>query len=672
MENQYLTQTSRWWLMLIWIISVPVSTRAQTAQSSVIQWQRTLDGGDLTPTSHLRAVKANDGGYVVLAGKNLVRFSMTGDVTWTKPLNGAYQDSISSYVPIRETLALTTTQDGGFLTLGLDALNRYYVTKLNAEGAMVWTKAVNNANVGPSIRISDNAITSTSDGSILVVGTYRDALSYLNLTKINKEGVIVSQWRVNYSSPQPATPIVDKVLNTRDGGYLLVGKALDNATASSQGLAIKLNGQYSLAWKNTYPGVDSLSDVIVNPSNDNAYVAVGLGAGGNGRLISIAPNGGNDGSPIASFTGSNAVASLAKDGDGNLTVLDGIGANNGDLRLLNVTTQSTERWRKTVGGPGRDVPASILATDDGGYLVLGTTTSTNGDVVGKSTSTLATWVVKLGTSPVVTTLRLLAPLYDCQSGTIVFTTTGGDGTPITYTAPGVTRAKATDNVGTLEQGLRNDPKVILIKAAQRGQTVSYAFNFGTYCQNVQATNRSSDTSPLRMSPPTYNCQTGAITFYTTGGAGSSAAPIEYMAAGITGWTTNPSQFVDPVLRTATDAQPITLVARQGEQMATYVLDIKAACGRARMASTEPLARPTISVLGNPVRESFLVEITGAQDKPLSMQLLDARGRLIEQRSVEQPRAAERQTFDVRQQASGVLLLQTTINGELRTVKVIKQ
>lgn len=38
-----------------------------------------------------------------------------------------------------------------------------------------------------------------------------------------------------------------------------------------------------------------------------------------------------------------------------------------------------------------------------------------------------------------------------------------------------------------------------------------------------------------------NCQTGAITFKTSGGNGSL---IEYQAAGITSWSTNPNQFVN--------------------------------------------------------------------------------------------------------------------------------
>jgi hypothetical protein len=506
------------------------------------------------------------------------------------------------------------------------------------------------------------------------VGAFNDALAYLSLTKLNQEGVIASQWRINYPGSPTTILAVRKILNTYDGGYLLVGKAADKTVSNSQGLAIKLNGQYNLAWKNTYPGLDSLSDVVVNPSTDGVYTGIGLGAGGSGRLITIAPAGTGDGNLVATFSESNATASLANDNDGNLTVFDGISSNNGDFRLSNFSNQSVIQWKKIFGGSGRDTPATMLATDDGGYLLVGTTTSTDGDITGKSTGTLATWVAKLGSSPSVTTLRLLQPTYDCQTGAIVFNTTGGNGTPITYTAPGITRATSADSFGTLEQGLRNDPKVITIRATQSGQTVSYAFDLGTYCRNRQTPADSLTAGPLTLSPPTYNCQTGALTFHATGGngSGSSATPIEYRAAGVTDWTTNPNQFVDPELRTAYDAQPILLMARQKEQMATYVFNIKAACGRARLAATEATSELNVSVLGNPVSESVRVNITGAHDQSLLMRLLDSHGRLVEQRTIGQAGTTEQQTFDIRQQAPGVFLLHTTVNDQVRTVKVVKQ
>ncbi len=60
--------------------------------------------------------------------------------------------------------------------------------------------------------------------------------------------------------------------------------------------------------------------------------------------------------------------------------------------------QPTVAWAKCFGGKGRDVATSMVSTRDGGYLVAGSTTSVDGDVVGlhDSLGNFADyWLVKL-------------------------------------------------------------------------------------------------------------------------------------------------------------------------------------------------------------------------------------------------------------------------------------
>ena len=173
-----------------------------------------------------------------------------------------------------------------------------------------------------------------------------------------------------------------------------------------------------------------------------------------------------------------------------------------------------------------------------------------------------------------------------------------------------------------------------------------------------------------MLAPTYNCATGAFRFNTSGGNGSL---IEYQATpGITGWTTNPNQFVDRESRTANDVKPFTLMARQNGIAVTYVWDLKAACGRARVGVGEPVGQLSISVLGNPANDAVTVEIGGAQGQPLTLQLVDLGGRLIESRSVEQAGVLERHRFELPQAGAGLLLLRASSGKQTKTVKIINQ
>ncbi|GAB3220284.1 nuclear transport factor 2 family protein [Spirosoma arcticum] len=179
---------------------------------------------------------------------------------------------------------------------------------------------------------------------------------------------------------------------------------------------------------------------------------------------------------------------------------------------------------------------------------------------------------------------------------------------------------------------------------------------------------STPTTALSLTAPTYNCTTGAIRFNTAGGNGS---PIEYAAAGITVWTTNPNQFVEAPLRTANDVQPFTLQARQNGQVVSYTWDLRAACGRGRLGISEPATTLGVTVLGNPTSEAVTVDINGVEGQPLTLRLTNARGHLIENRTVQQTRSIERQTFDLRRQPSGLLLLQAITGQGSQTVKVVK-
>ena len=667
--KQHYVQPIRYWLMAFCVMSSLLRASAQRTQPPVQQWQRSIDGPDLSQTSMIRAGKASGGGYGVLVGNQLVLVSQTGELIWTKPVPGSYADSSTNRIAIQKTLSLAPTQHNGFVVLAQDVINRYYVTKLDSAGNSVWTKTVARQATGSLAQATQNALTPMPDGSFFVVGSYTDAVSYLTITKLSAEGYITGEWRINYAGlTQSATPLISQILSVPHQSYLLVGRATDRSLANSQALAIQVDEQFNVVWHQLYANLSAIQDVTENPQQEGNYIAVGSGANNTSRAITIAPNKPGDGTVLASLPDLVSAVSVVNDDAGNVTVLDAAPTNNGDFRLTNGSLPTNFYWTKTYGGSGKDVPTDLLATDDGGYLMVGTTTSTDGDVTGKTTNVMSAWVLKIGKLSQVSTLRLEPPVYHCQTGFIRFQTSGGDGSPITYTASGITRTNPTDAFGTVESGLRGDPKVILIQASQSGQTVRYRFDLATYCPVSQST-AGSTTDSLRLLAPTYNCQTGTITFRSTGG---DSSPVEYNAAGITDWTTNPNQFVDRELRTAYDAQPLILQARQRGRVATYVFNLKAACGRARVGVSGSDNNLTVTVLGNPVHETAVIEVVGAESQSVGFQLVDARGRLIEQRTIRQTDHSERHTFDLRSQSVGTFLLHTSINDRTQTIKFLKQ
>lgn len=261
-------------------------------------------------------------------------------------------------------------------------------------------------------------------------------------------------------------------------------------------------------------------------------------------------------------------------------------------------------------------------------------------------------------------LTLTAPTYNCATGAFTFNTSGGDGTPVSFSAIGITGPTTNPNQ-FVDQALRTAPDapLITLSATQSGITVTYVWNIRTVCPLTPGG------GALTLVSPTYNCATGAFTFNATGGDGST---IEYRAVpGITDWTTNPNQFVDEGSRTANDVQPFLLQARQNGVVVTLIWDLKAACGRARSGTLEPTAGLKVSVLGNPVAgQTVEVDVSGVEHQPLRVQLSNLQGQLVSEQQVKQAAAVERVRLSLNRSA-GIYLLQVSSPGQTKVVRILK-
>jgi ELWxxDGT repeat protein len=97
------------------------------------------------------------------------------------------------------------------------------------------------------------------------------------------------------------------------------------------------------------------------------------------------------------------------------------------------------------------------------------------------------------------------------------------------------------------------------------------------------------------------------------------------------------------------------------------------CPVGRMSASLEDAPTTLqlTLLPNPVQNSLTVDIRTAASQPIQLQLMNLKGELIENRQITQPRAVERQAFDVSRQPTGMLLLRAKAGDQEQTVKVLK-
>ena len=76
-------------------------------------------------------------------------------------------------------------------------------------------------------------------------------------------------------------------------------------------------------------------------------------------------------------------------------------------------------------------------------------------------------------------------VYDCTTGVITFQTAGGNGSPITFDAPGVSLSSPASTTGLVESVLRTAPRPITITTTQSGQTTNYVFDLADACTHAK-------------------------------------------------------------------------------------------------------------------------------------------------------------------------------------------
>ena len=338
--------------------------------------------------------------------------------------------------------AVVNTTDGGYAVLGHaqsmdgDVTNKsnesydYWVLKFDTTNQLQWQKTY-----GGSDDDRGSDLIQTSDGGYAVIGKSKsDDLDVSEnagfddfwVSKLDSSGSI--SWEYTFGFAGSDTPY--SIIQTNDNGYLLSG-VLDVSASNGQGdrnsigsrhaggdyWVIKLNANGVKQWSNYYGGsfTDTAYDAI--QTEDDGYIIIGSSDSDDVDISN--PRGSYDFWVIKisdtgtlvwekSFGGSeiDEAHAISKTADGNYLIVGDtrssdldISQNNGaaDLWVMKITPDGTLLWEKTLGGSSFDVGRSISKTQDNGFLISGSSRSTNGNLTSNKGQNDA-WVVKINSS----------------------------------------------------------------------------------------------------------------------------------------------------------------------------------------------------------------------------------------------------------------------------------
>lgn len=352
----------------------------------------------------------------------------TSPKEFVKTLGGSKNDVFQSVVK---------TTDGGYAILGytqsndFDIINKtnesfdFWVMKFSSEDNLLWQKTLGGTNDDRGFDII-----ATNDGGFALLGFSKSADIDVSqnagaqdfwLIKLTKEGII--SWEKSFGFIGADNGIT--LLQTSDNGYLITG-VLDVTASNGQGNSkttqkhaggdvwiIKTNSSGNLEWSRYFGGSFTDTPFGIVETAENEFI---IAASSDSNDFNISNNKGSydfwilkissEGNLIweKSFGGSeiDEPRGITATNDGNFVIVgdtrssdQDVAINNGgaDLWLLKISTEGNLIWEKTYGGTNFDVARSISKTQDNGFLISGYSRSSNNDFTNLGQSDA--WVLKV-------------------------------------------------------------------------------------------------------------------------------------------------------------------------------------------------------------------------------------------------------------------------------------
>lgn len=339
-----------------------------TLQAQItIDWQNSYGEGQ--GNDHQRTT---DGGTVIVGeafvagnGSNvkIIKLNSSGTLQWEKLYGGSNNDSGRS---------ILQTADGGYIAASVSKSTDgdvtgnhgnydFWLLRLDASGNLLWQKSF-----GGSEEDYAHEIIPANDGGFLIAGhtfsvngdvTANNGMGDFWIIKIDDVGNLL--WQKNYggSDDDLATGIVA----TADG-YIIAGQSSSSNGDVSQNngeadvWTVKINNSGAMQWeKSTGGSLDDFGNAIIVTADGGFAVSGG---------------------------------SYSNDGD--------ISGNHGivDYLVLKFDAAGTLQWQKSLGGSEDEISENLAQTEDGGFIVCGSSRSSNGDV-SVYYGTYTAWLVKL-------------------------------------------------------------------------------------------------------------------------------------------------------------------------------------------------------------------------------------------------------------------------------------
>jgi predicted secreted protein len=300
---------------------------------------------------------------------------------WEKTFGGSDEDW---------GFSVQQTKDGGYILLGeTESFGAggadFWLIKTDARGNKQWEKTFGGSeDDGAAGWLPDwgwGSVQQTKDGGFILLGTTLsfgagDADFWLIKTDANGN----KEWERTFGGSSFDWGL--SVQQTKDGGFILLGYTSSFGARLIDFWLIKTDARGKKQWDKTLGGrVDDYGS-SVQQTKDGGYILLGWTASFSEAydflLIKTDASGEKQWERTFGGSGFNRGVSVQQTSDGGYILLgytSSFGAGGADFWLIKTDANGNKLWDKTFGGSKGDGGRSVQQTSDGGYILLGYTYS---------------------------------------------------------------------------------------------------------------------------------------------------------------------------------------------------------------------------------------------------------------------------------------------------------
>lgn len=227
------------------------------------------------------------------------------------------------------------------------------------------------------------SVAETPDSGYAILATVFDGIQYdIMLVKSNVNGE--KEWEQFFGSG--GWDHGTAILTTDDQGFIMAGHTTSFGAGREDGWLIKTDSDGNETWSRTFGGDNNDRIYDVRKTSDGGFILAGStqtpeNGGLEGWLIKTDPSGAEEWSQTFGDTATELFTSVSESGDGGFVMAGSstsYGNGKSDIWVVKCDSEGNEQWYRTFGGTKDDDGKSIIALEDGTFIVAGTRESDSG------------------------------------------------------------------------------------------------------------------------------------------------------------------------------------------------------------------------------------------------------------------------------------------------------